>query len=176
MTISEKEFAVIREISNNHLPAQRVLADKTGMSLGLTNLIIKRLINKGYLKAKQLDKKKIQYMLTPKGFSEKAKKSYNFTLKTINLLKSARERIQELIEAKAKAGCRNFVVRGSGDIMDIIELGFKKLSGLKIEHSLEKDISRDDVNIAIMEFTESDSKKTSIDLMEYLSGTGFLYW
>ena len=176
MSISEKEFAVIREISNNHLPAQRALADKTGMSLGLTNLIIKRLINKGYIKAKQLDKKKIQYMLTPKGFSEKAKKSYNFTLKTINLLKSARERIQELVEAKAKTGCLNFVVRGSGDIMDIIELAFNKLSGINIKYKLEKTSNVDDENLAVIEFTEISGQRSKIDLLEYLSGAGFLYW
>ena len=83
--VSEKEFAVINEISNNHLPDQRTIADRAGISLGMTNLIIKRLIGKGYIKAKQLDKRKIQYLITPKGFSEKANKSYNFALKTINL-------------------------------------------------------------------------------------------
>ena len=45
--ISEKEFAVIREISINRFPNQRTIATKTGFSLGLTNLIIKKLVKTG---------------------------------------------------------------------------------------------------------------------------------
>ncbi len=176
MSINEKEFAVIREISNNHLPAQRTIASNTGMSLGLTNLIIKRLINKGYVKAKQLDKKKIQYMLTPKGFSEKAQKSYNFTLKTINLLQSARERIQELLVKKSKEGCDNFVIRGSGDIIDIIELAFKKLSDLQINYKIIKNDQNSSENIVQMDYILKDGSKETKDLLEYLSDSGLFYW
>ncbi len=43
----------------------------------------KNAIKKGYVKALQLNRRKIQYMLTPKGFSEKAKKSYSYTVRTI---------------------------------------------------------------------------------------------
>ena len=71
--ISEKEYAIIREIHKNHIPDQRTLATRTGISLGMTNIIIKKLIKKGYIKAKQLNQKKIQYILTPKGFTEKAR-------------------------------------------------------------------------------------------------------
>ena len=122
MEISEKEFAVIREISNNHLPDQRTIATRTGISLGLTNLIMKRLVKMGYVKAKQLTSKKIQYILTPIGFKEKAKKSYNFTLKTINTVKTMREAIQGLIVKRNKAGITNFEIHGDSELADIAEI------------------------------------------------------
>ena len=102
MEITEKEFAVIKEISGNHLPDQRTISHRTGISLGLTNLIIKRLITKGYIKATQLNRKKIQYMLTPKGFSEKADKSYRFALKTITHFRMLKDNIQNILPFKKK--------------------------------------------------------------------------
>src|SRR5271157_2861065 len=135
--VSEKEFAVINEIFNNHLPDQRTIASRAGISLGLTNLIIKRLIGKGYVKAKQLNKKKIQYLLTPKGFSEKASKSYNFTLKTIEMLKSVRERIQGLLQQKYNEGFSEFTISGVGDILHLCELAIKQLNKGDIKYIID---------------------------------------
>jgi DNA-binding MarR family transcriptional regulator len=126
MQITEKEFAIIKEITNNHQPDQRTIARKAGISLGLTNLIIKRLINKGYVKAKQLNRRKIQYILTPKGFTEKAKKSYNFTMKTINIISSMKQKIQSIILLEYDKGCREFVICGAGEIASLIELVIKE--------------------------------------------------
>ena len=124
---SEKEFAIISEIHNNHLPDQRTIATRTGISLGLTNLIIQRLAKRGYIKSKQLNSKKIQYILTAKGFSEKAKKSYNFTLKTINLFKSTRQKLQELISEHHKEGINEFIISGDADLADIAEIAVQNL-------------------------------------------------
>jgi len=133
--MDEKEFAVIREISNNYLPDQRTIARKVGISLGITNLIIKRLVRTGYIKIKQLNRKKIQYILTPKGFSEKAKKSYNYTLKTIKQLRAIREGIQELILKEYRNGKTEFIIEGENDLADITELAFKNLAHLNLKYS-----------------------------------------
>jgi len=174
--VSEKEFAVIHEISNNHLPDQRTIATRTGISLGLTNLIIKRLITKGYLKAKQLDKKKIQYILTPKGFAEKANKSYNFTLKTIGLLKSVRVRIQDLIEKKIKDGFTDFTICGLGDLADMTEMALKNLSKMNINCRIERSVQSNADNSVVVVATGKDRNEESVDLLKYLSETGVLFW
>jgi|SRR3989339_531075 len=169
MEISEKEFAIIREISSSHLPDQRTIANRTGISLGLTNLIIKRLITKGYIKAKQLNRKKIQYMLTPKGFSEKAKKSYNFTLKTIALLRFVQEHIQKLLENEDKNGTREFIIQGSNELADITESLLRNLNKPDIRvyrnSSTEKAIFVTCVN-------SKDGTKHTTDIIRYLSENG----
>lgn len=167
MEISEKEFAVMQEISNNHLPDQRDIAAKTGFSLGLTNLIIRRLIKKGYLKAKQLNRKKIQYILTPKGFKEKAKKSYNYTLKTINALKTIKSKIQSLISEQASQGASKFVLIGNSELADIAEMAFKSLNINYIKNGEEP--SEDDS--AAIEYTKANTKNR-VNLLDFLSGTG----
>ncbi len=47
---------------------QRNLAKKLGIALGLTNLYLKRLARKGYIKLKTVPPKRIKYYLTLKGF------------------------------------------------------------------------------------------------------------
>jgi DNA-binding MarR family transcriptional regulator len=183
---SEKEFAVIKEISNNSgiHQDQRIIAEKTGISLGLTNLIIKRLIKKGYVKALQLNRRKIQYMLTPKGFSEKAKKSYGYTVRTIDLFKSIKEKIQELIVKEYDSGKKEFIVVGDGELVDMIELAFRSasLSDLKYSRfSNIKDINVRGNNSKVIFYSKPyDSRATKtrnntkniIDIVTYLAESG----
>ena len=81
--INERELRVIEEVSRDKNLTQRKISHSLGLSLGTTNLILKKLVSKGYIKMRQLNRRKIQYILTPKGFAEKVKKSYRFFLKTI---------------------------------------------------------------------------------------------
>jgi len=174
LEISEKEFAVIREISNNHLPDQRTIATRTGISLGLTNLIIKRLIKQGHIKAKQLSKKKIQYLLTPKGFTEKANKSYNYTLKTIGLLKSVKEGIQSLVMESYDSGVREFVISGSSDLSDITEIVFNNLALKDAVFTRQKNDTVGQGNAHLI--LKSAQGDKTVNMIEYISNKGLNYW
>ena len=170
MQISEKEFTVLKEISNNHQPNQRLIAERTGISLGLTNFIIKRLIKKGYIKARQLDARKVQYILTPKGFAEKVKKSYNYTLKTINLFKSIKEKIQELIISKYNKGKKEFIIQGKSELADMAEIAFRTiaLEGIKCSRADSKDIPKNN-NCVILTVENKINNKNCINLIKYLA-------
>lgn len=128
MGINEKEFAVIREISNNQKPTQRHIAKKIGISLGLTNLIIRRLIKKGYIKIQEAPPRTIIYSLTPKGFSEKTKKSYHFTLRTIDLMKNIKENIKDIIMREYRQGVKDFIISGEGELATFTEIVFRDLN------------------------------------------------
>lgn len=175
--ISEKEFAIIREISNNHLPHQRMISKKTGISLGLTNLIIKRLIRKGLVKAKQLNQRKVQYILTPKGFVEKAKKSYSYTLKTINILRLVKEKIQQLISEKQKNGITDFIILGDNELSDIVKNALRTMNGNQMNISQITDYKsialKEDIHLKYLLTEDSEINNTnSINLISYLSESG----
>lgn len=135
MEISDKEFAVIREISNNHQPNQRIIAKSTGISLGMTNIIIKRLIKKGYIKIHQIPPYRVGYMLTPKGLAEKAKKSYDFTKKTISLIKTIRSAIQDIVMEEYSSGARQFILLGSNELSILAEIAIRDLNLKDISYS-----------------------------------------
>ena len=119
-----KELKLILEISKNGNTTQRNLSKRTNLSLGLVNLILKRLVRRGYIKSKELDAKKVEYILTPKGFAEKARKSYAYIFKTIDMVKNIREEIKRIILKEYKNGNREFVVLGEGSLTDLVKLVF----------------------------------------------------
>jgi len=171
MQISEKEFTILKEISNNHQPNQRLIAERSGISLGLTNLIIKCLVQKGYIKARQLTARKVQYLLTPKGFSEKLKKSYNYTLKTINLVKSIKEKIQELIISEYNKGKKEFIIQGKSELADMAEIAFRtiNLEGVKYQRLDSNNIPKNNNNCVILTVENKINNKNCINLIKYLS-------
>src|SRR5687767_5206385 len=92
-----KEFSLIQEIARKPLQTQRQLSQSTGLSLGMTNILLKRLARKGYIKIKHLDWKRTQYLLTVKGLLEKTRKSYAYALYAINQFRLIRERIRDRV-------------------------------------------------------------------------------
>ena len=123
--VNENELKIIEEISKESKLTQRELSQRTKLSLGAVNIILKRLIKRGVVKTKSLNPKKVEYLITPKGFSEKAKKSYNYVLKTVNLVKFVREEIAKVVLEEYNRGQKKFVILGNDDLADIIELALK---------------------------------------------------
>jgi hypothetical protein len=127
-SISERELEIINVIAKGAPFNQRSLSTQTGMSLGMTNLLLRRLVVKGYLKVRQLNRRKVEYLLTPRGFSEKAKKSYRYTLRTIDSLMLLKTNIQTILSQHLDKGFTHFILPGSGDIQDLVELASRQIT------------------------------------------------
>lgn len=168
--INEKEFAVIREISSSHKPTQRLIAQRIGISLGLTNLIIKRLMKRGYIKIQEAPPRTIIYSLTPKGLSEKANKYYQFTLKTVNLIKTIKENISDIINKEYKLGARNFVISGSGELGIITEIAFRDVNLQGITYSKSEAESNDKLYCYLL--VKNNGNERKIDILRELSVKG----
>lgn len=116
-----KEFLLIQEISRRPETNQRTLSESTGMSVGMTNLLIRRLTRKGLIKVNQLDWKRAQYVLTIDGVLALARKSYNYTLYTMRILGQLRENIVTALRREHAAGERAFAVVAQDEIRTLIE-------------------------------------------------------
>ena len=126
--LNEREFELINIVGAELGSNQRDLSRHMDMSLGMTNMLLRRLVAKGYIRIRQLNKKKVEYILTPKGFTEKMRKSIKYTLKTITSIGAIKERIKTVVSELYKKGERNFVVLGKSDFALLIEIAFKELS------------------------------------------------
>jgi len=132
--ITERELRIIDEVSKDLSLTQRDISQKAGISLGMVNIILKRLIRKGYIKVRQLNGKRIQYILTPKGFAEKTKKSYHYILRTITSLRRMKGRIQEVILREYERGQRKFIILGDDELADIVEISLRSLNKADIRY------------------------------------------
>ena len=80
---NEDQFELLRKIKKNSFQSQRELADQLGFSLGKINYCLKALQKKGLVKLENFKKsdnklKKLRYIITPKGISERTKITLNF--------------------------------------------------------------------------------------------------
>lgn len=85
----EDNFEVLRKLFKNPQSTQRQLAADLGFSLGKLNYCLKALRDKGLVKLKNFQIKKnkinyIQYVLTPKGISERSKLTLSFMKRKMN--------------------------------------------------------------------------------------------
>ena len=125
--ISDKELKIIEEIERNKGITQRELSKRAGISLGMVNISLRELAKKGYVKVRGMNKQSLEYVITPRGFSEKAKKSYRYFRNTLASLRKMKEKIQLLILTEYSKGARDFFILGDGELADIVEMSFKSL-------------------------------------------------
>ena len=83
-TIKDQDhFEVLRKIDKDTKTSQRKMAGDLGFSLGKLNYSLKALQKKGLVKIKNFQNKPdkinyIQYVITPKGISERTRLTINF--------------------------------------------------------------------------------------------------
>lgn len=128
--ITLKELKVIDSIYRNSDTSQRDIARDGGFSLGLTNILVNRLIKKGYVKASRLNAKKMSYIITPRGLKEKARKSYKFMRRSFSVINKLKGRITDFAMDQYSGGKREFLILGNGELSDITEF---VLNSLKLE-------------------------------------------
>jgi DNA-binding MarR family transcriptional regulator len=134
-TLADKEFSIIQELVRDPEKTQRELSESVGISLGMTNIILKRLIKKGYLKTSQLNWNKTRYLLTFKGAAEKARKSYAYALYTLHQARKITQTIQDIVIKEYRKGARRAVVVSWPDTEMLIRaaLAEKDLPGFEVE-------------------------------------------
>jgi DNA-binding MarR family transcriptional regulator len=118
--LAEKEFLLIQEISRRPTRTQRDLSRSLGLSLGMTNLLIKRLSRKGLIKITQLDWKRTQYLLTLRGAVEKTRKSYDYALYTLRIFRQLRENITAALSREHARGRRTFHLVAQDELLQLV--------------------------------------------------------
>ena len=80
---TQDKFEILRKIQLNPQSSQRAMAEELGFSIGKLNYILKELKTKGLVKLKNFQNqnnkiKYLQYVITPKGISERTKLTVSF--------------------------------------------------------------------------------------------------
>jgi len=118
----EHELEILENIYHNKQKVhQRDLAKIVGLSLGMTNAILKRLVKKGWLKIQKVNNRNIQYIVSPKGIDEISRRSYRYFKRTIKNVVYYKEAISTLIKQVKQRGYKGLVLIGRSDLDFIME-------------------------------------------------------
>ena len=86
---AERELAVLQAISEDEHAPQRDIARSTGMSLGMTNAVLKRLSQKGLVTVRKVKGRHMRYAITPDGVHEIARPKRRFTRVMVTAARSS---------------------------------------------------------------------------------------
>jgi len=120
--LNEKELRVLNQVAQNSVISQRELARETGISLGLINVILNKFLKTGYLQVASLNKRKLEYLLTPQGFLTITRRTYQFATRTIQNYRNLQRQLAELLLRLNQDGFNYFSVHGDGELKEMIEV------------------------------------------------------
>ena len=117
---------ILEEIEKDNSQSQRELARKLNISLGLVNSFIKRLAHKGYFKVTTIPKNRARYILTPKGFAEKTRLTYEFIQYSFHFYKTARRKLKTLLGTLENGGVQSAIFYGASDLAEIAYVSLRE--------------------------------------------------
>jgi DNA-binding MarR family transcriptional regulator len=117
-----RELALLEHIENNPDVTQASLATQLGVAVGTINWHIKRLIDKGYVKIKRAERKKLRYIITPEGIALRARLTVDYVEQQFLLYRRTRENVREYLDQVRQAGFDRVRIIGDGDVADICRL------------------------------------------------------
>lgn len=127
----ELALRLLDEISKDSNLTQRTISERLGVALGLTNTLIKRLINKGYIKITTVPRNRLKYIITPKGIREKTRLTYEYARYSISYIKKTHQKIYDSYSMLSKQNIKNILFCGDGELAEIAYITLRE-SELKL--------------------------------------------
>src|SRR5712692_250787 len=128
----ERDLEILTAIEEGRPLTQRVLAQRLGVALGLTNLYLKRLTSKGLIKITEFPRKpharkRLRYILTPKGLLEKSRLTYDYMSYSLSIYRRTRETLREALSHLPGNGAKRVVLYGVGEAAELAYVTLKEL-------------------------------------------------
>lgn len=165
------EADILQIIADNPQISQRKIAEKTGISLGQVNFLIKKCAKKGLIKIEGQSSKSIRYNITPKGIKEKAELTLQYIKLSYKAIINLTYKITEISKEHRKKNVTIYVLDTKDEMMEIIKLG---LNRALIKYEVIDDISKINKNKEYVLYIWEDKDFDDINTFNVLNeGTPF---
>ncbi|MQC26241.1 MAG: winged helix-turn-helix transcriptional regulator [Chloroflexi bacterium] len=125
-TESARDRLLLEHIENDPDVTQASLASNLGVAVGTVNWHIKRLIEKGYVKVKRAQRRKLRYLITPQGIALRARLTVEYVDRSMRLYRKTRMQVAEMLDDVRAAGYEGVRIEteteSPDDITDICRL------------------------------------------------------
>ncbi len=121
-SITDRDLVLLDKIEQDPDVNQASLATQLGVAVGTVNWHLKRLVAKGYVKVRRLERKKLRYIITPEGLSLRARLTVDFVQNSFRMYRLVRERMLEVIHQLRQDGYERVILQGDGEVADICRL------------------------------------------------------
>jgi DNA-binding MarR family transcriptional regulator len=128
----EYDRQILKAIASSDRVTQRSLSGELGVALGLTNLLIRRLVGKGYVRMSRVGTRHVRYLMTPAGLEALGNATRLSMANTVHLYTETREQIcASLTEVSKRCapdanGEKRVVFYGAGDVAEIAYVSLQR--------------------------------------------------
>jgi len=128
----EYDRQILQAIAAGGRVTQRSLSGELGVALGLTNLLIRRLVAKGYVRMSGMGTRHVRYLMTPAGWEALGRATRLSLENTVHLYTQTREQIRaSLDDVSARCECdasgqKRVVFYGAGDVAEIAYVSLQR--------------------------------------------------
>lgn len=129
---NEYDRQILQAIASGGRLTQRSLASDLGVALGLTNLLVRRLVGKGYVRVAGIGTRHVRYLMTPAGWEALGRITRLSLENTVHLYTQTREQIRTTLGAVSErceidsAGQKRVVFYGAGDVAEIAYVSLQR--------------------------------------------------
>ncbi|MCK4450778.1 MAG: winged helix-turn-helix transcriptional regulator [Anaerolineae bacterium] len=155
----EQDLQILEQIEQDPDITQADLAARLGVAVGSVNWYLKRLINKGHIKVRQMQRRRLRYLITPQGVAEKARLTYEYMDFSLRVYRELRAEAQRLLSKVQAAGYSEVYIDGDGDVAEICRLTCLE-RGVKVASASQTDllpVLRVEGSGLVLEWAGSDS-------------------
>jgi DNA-binding MarR family transcriptional regulator len=117
-----RELALLESIESDPDVTQASLATQLDVAIGTVNWHLKRLIEKGYIKIKRAERKKLRYIITPEGIALRTRLTVDYIEQQFLLYRRTRQSVRKHLEQIKATGIEEVVIHGEGDVADVCRL------------------------------------------------------
>ncbi|MCC6148366.1 MAG: winged helix-turn-helix transcriptional regulator [Anaerolineaceae bacterium] len=125
MTISSetnRDLTILEHLEQNPDATQASLASQLGVAVGTINWHLKRLIEKGYIKVRRAERRKLRYIITAEGMALRARLTIDYIQSSFHLYRLVRERALAALNLMIAAGHQRVRIGGDGDVAEVCRL------------------------------------------------------
>ena len=124
----ERDLFLLSEVESNAVVTQRALSTKLGVALGLTNLYLKRLARKGFIKITTIPRNRVRYLLTPQGLAEKSQLTYRYMQYSLLYYRDMRKRIKERVVSSRGSLGQRVMIYGTTELAELAYLSLREMN------------------------------------------------
>lgn len=121
------ELSLLSEVDRTPDTTQRGLARTLGISLGLTNLLLRNVAHKGYLRVVQANWRRRLYALTPKGMIRRVLLTSAYVNRILGHYQRVKLILQEELDPLALHAESRVAIYGTEEFAELVYLGLRNL-------------------------------------------------
>ena len=122
MSKVEHQLRILETLEREPDTTQASLAAQLGVAVGTINWYLKRMVRKGYVKATQMERRRLKYFVTPTGLALKARLTREYMEYSLQVYRELRQAARETLAQVRDGGYAAVKADGGGEAMEIFWL------------------------------------------------------